>query len=167
MVVGIWVKADTKIRQIAGQTHSLESSVKCPLRNRIIGKRIQHFRWDTFSGSKVNYRNLTAIYAVAKQQYLKIRRFGILVHTALGEINTAECFNINFQISHGVSFQKRDSAKLRRPPGLLCIQIRQGNPHPHRLQNHLPHGSFHQEAHHHESSGDCSDRRQCPCCRWN
>ena len=73
--------------KVCGKTDPLEYCVECGLKNIVIGDHFQYdFRY-LFALCKVNNLHLTTINRIPKQQNLKVRRGGILVDTAFGDVH--------------------------------------------------------------------------------
>ena len=90
--------------EIAGQAHTLELRVECPFGHGRVGQRRVDIGGECFSGSQIHDLHRRTVRRVAEKQHLKVRGFGVAVHTALGEVLGGEGLNIDAKCFHTHSF---------------------------------------------------------------
>ena len=93
-----------QVSEIARQTHTLELCVECPFGHGGIGQRRANIGGKCFSDSQIHDLHRRTVCRVAEKQHLKVRGFGVAVHTALGEVLGGEGLNIDAKCFHMHSF---------------------------------------------------------------
>ena len=74
----------------ARQADALKLCVEGPLDYGVIRQRGHDLRRQLLAGEKVDHLYRTAVHGVAKQQNVEVRSLGVLVDTALGQVDAAE-----------------------------------------------------------------------------
>lgn len=98
------VKIYAGVRKMTGETDPLKVCVVRPLDNGIVRQCINDFSRYLFAVCQINDMNFAAVSRIPEQQYFKVVRLRIFVHTALGEVDAAVCFDIYTQYLHGFPF---------------------------------------------------------------
>ena len=75
------------------------------------------FDYSGLDEQTVNDLHLAAIYGISEEENFKGRRFSIFVHAAFGQVNIAECFNIDTDGFHTLHLEK--TARHKAPPPLF------------------------------------------------
>ena len=76
------------------QTHPLKLSIECCLYNCVGFDCFGYFLRQFFTVYKINNIYFPVIYGIGKQEYLKSRRVGIFIHSALDKVYVRKCFNV-------------------------------------------------------------------------
>ena len=97
------VKGDAQVGQVPAQAHALEVGVVGRLDDAVVGDGVQHVGGDDLTGGQIDHAHVAAVHTVAKQEYLKIRGFGVFVHAGLRQIHTAECFDVDTKGLHKIT----------------------------------------------------------------
>ena len=80
------VKAHSQITEISGKADPFKVCVESPFDDGIISQGVYDFLRQAFSLRKVDDSHVGAIGTVAEQQDFKVRRFGIFINAALGQM---------------------------------------------------------------------------------
>ena len=83
MIVMEGIKAHTQILHVLRQADTFEVRVECPLGDRVIRQGIQYVLRDLLATGQIDHIDGCAVYAVAKEQDLKIWSLHVTVDARL------------------------------------------------------------------------------------
>ena len=91
MIVMVGIKAEPQILHVLRQADTFEVRVECPLDDRVIRQGIQYAFRDLLAAGQIDHLDGCAVYAVAKEQDLKIQTLYVSVHAALLQADGGVC----------------------------------------------------------------------------
>ena len=71
-----------------GQADALEGGIVGPLRHPVIGESGDDLVRDSIFAGQIIHCDGAVIDGDAEEQYFEVRRFRVLIHTALGDVDT-------------------------------------------------------------------------------